>query len=136
MNFCTHVFLNNPHWQRSEIIILLWEYYIVISNTLVGCLLDVLFLLLAIILSELHEKPRKNKDWVTEKSTFLKKVQKESTGIICVRDITFLTARPPFYNVFFVAYFVYSLPLPKWDTCWITSIKILNIAMSVWWYHE
>ena len=34
-----------------------------------GSFLDVLFLLLAVILSELYEKPRRNKDSVTEKST-------------------------------------------------------------------
>ena len=111
------------------------KYYIVISDTLVGSFLDVLFLLLAVIVSELHEKPRRNKDWVTEKSTFLKKVQKKSTRRICVRDIPFLTAHPPFY-IFFVAFFVYSLPLPKWHICWIAHMKILNIAMGVWWYHE
>ena len=64
----THVCINNPHWQSSGIIIFLCKYYIVISDTLVGSFLDVLFLLLAVILSELHEKPRR-KDWVTEKST-------------------------------------------------------------------
>ena len=56
------------------------KYYIVISNTLVGAFLDGLFLLLAVILSELHDKPRR-KDWV--------------------RDITLLTARFPSY-VFFL----------------------------------
>ena len=40
----------------------------VIRDTPVGCFLDVLFLLLAVVLSELHEKPRR-KDWVTEKGT-------------------------------------------------------------------
>ena len=34
-----------------------------------GSFLDVLFLLLAVILSELYEKPRRSKDSVTEKST-------------------------------------------------------------------
>ena len=61
--------INNPHWQSSGIIIFLCKYYIVISDTLVGFFLDVLFLLLAVILSEPYEKPRRNKDWVTEKST-------------------------------------------------------------------
>ena len=64
----THVCINNPHWQSSEIIKCLCKYFIVISDTLTGSFLDVLFLLLAVILSELHEKPRRNKDWVTEKS--------------------------------------------------------------------
>ena len=61
--------INNPHWQISGIIIFLCKHYIVTSDTLVGSFLDVLFLLLAVILSGLHEKPRRNKDWVTEKGT-------------------------------------------------------------------
>ena len=63
----TYVCTNNPHWQSSRIIIFLWKYYIVISDTLVGSFLDVLFWLLAVILSELHERPRR-KDWVSEKN--------------------------------------------------------------------
>ena len=63
------------------------QYNIVISDTLVGSFLDVLFLLLAVILSELHEKQRR-KDWVTQKVT-------------CVKGITFLNARLPFYVIFF-----------------------------------
>ena len=61
--------INNPHWQSGRIIIFLYKYYIVISDTLVGFFSDVFFLLLALILSGLLEKPRRNKDWVTEKST-------------------------------------------------------------------
>ena len=63
----THVFINNPHWQSSGIIIFVCKYYTIISGTLVGSFLDVL-LVLAGILSEVHEKPRR-KDWVTEKNT-------------------------------------------------------------------
>ena len=49
---------------------MLYSYLkLVIADTLVGSFLDVLFLLLAVILSGLHEKPRRNKDWVTEKRT-------------------------------------------------------------------
>ena len=59
--------LNNPHWQSSGIIIFLCKHYIVISDTVVGSFLDVLFFLLAVILSGLHDKPSKNQDWVTEK---------------------------------------------------------------------
>ena len=40
----------------------LGKYYIVISDALVEFILDVLFLLLAVVLSELNEKPRRNKD--------------------------------------------------------------------------
>ena len=39
------------------------------SDALVGSFLDVLFLLLAVILSGFLEKPRRNKDLVTEKTT-------------------------------------------------------------------
>ena len=55
--FDTNVCISNPDWQSSGIITFLFKYYIDISGTL-----DVLFLLLAVILSELHEKQRKKKD--------------------------------------------------------------------------
>ena len=55
----TSAFIKNPHWQSSGLLIFLCKYYIVISNKLGGSFLDVLFLLLAVILSELHEKPRR-----------------------------------------------------------------------------
>ena len=61
-----HVCINNP--QSRGIIIFLCIYYIVISDTLGDSFLDVLFLFLAVILLELHEKPRRNKDWVAEKT--------------------------------------------------------------------
>ena len=59
--------INNPHWQSCGIIIFLCKYYIAISDTMVGSFLDVLFLLLAVTLSGTQEKPRRIKDWVTEK---------------------------------------------------------------------
>ena len=52
----------------SEIMIFFWKYDLVISGTLAGFFFNMLCFLLAVILSELHEKPRR-KDWVTEKST-------------------------------------------------------------------
>ena len=58
----THVCMNNSRWKSSRTIIFLCKYYIVISDTLVGSFLDGVFLLLAVILLELHEKQRKNKD--------------------------------------------------------------------------
>ena len=64
----TSAFINNQHWQSSEILIFLCKYCTVISETLVGSFLDVHFLLFAVILSELHEKPRR-KNRVTEKHT-------------------------------------------------------------------
>ena len=54
---------------NGGIIIFLCNYYIVISDTLVGSFLDVLFLLFVVILTGRHEKPRSNKDRVTEKTT-------------------------------------------------------------------
>ena len=62
-----YVCINNPHCQISEIMIFFCIYDVVISDILVGSFLDVLYFFLAVILSELHEKPRR-KDWVTEKS--------------------------------------------------------------------
>ena len=64
----TCVLINNPHWQSIAILVFLYKYYIVISDKLVGAFLGVFFLLLAVILSELREKP-KREDWVTEKCT-------------------------------------------------------------------
>ena len=65
----THVYINSPHWEGSGIIIFWGKYYIVISDVLGGSFLDVFFLLFAVILSELYEKPRRKKDSVTEKIT-------------------------------------------------------------------
>ena len=86
--------LTNPHWQSSRIILFLCKYYIVFSDALVGSLLDVLFLLLAVILSGFHEKLRRNKI----------ELQKKVHGRICVRDIIFLTAGPPFYVLTFYCF--------------------------------
>ena len=58
--FRHYVFMNNPHWRNSGILTFLSKYYIVISDTLVGgSFLDVFFLLLAVILSERFERPRR-----------------------------------------------------------------------------
>ena len=89
-NFRRTCYINNPHWQSGGIITFLCKYYIVISDALVDSFLYVLFSLLAAILSGLHEKPRRNKDWVTEK------VQRK----VSANDITFLIARPLFYVTF------------------------------------
>ena len=56
---------------------------------MVGSFLDVFFLLLPVILSDFYGKPKRN-DWLTEKIH----------SRICVRDINFLTAGPPFYFIF------------------------------------
>ena len=88
----------------------------VISDTLVGSFLDVLFLLLAGILSELHKKPRR-KDWLTEKST-----SKNLCEGYHLFDYT------SFFLCLFVAVFVYSLPVLKWHTCAIAPIQIYSTA--------
>ena len=64
----TFAFIINSLWQSGEISIFLCKYYIAVSERSVGSFLNVLFLSLTVILSELHEKKRK-KDWVREKST-------------------------------------------------------------------
>ena len=56
-------------------------------------------------------------------------LQKKVNTRICVKDNTFLTA-PLLSMSFFVAFFVYSLPLPKRRTCWMVTIKIRHIAMG------
>ena len=53
--------INNPHWQSSEIEVFLCKYYIVISDTMVGSFLDVLFLLLAVKLAELSWENKKER---------------------------------------------------------------------------
>ena len=110
--------INKPHWQSSGIIIFLCKYYIIISDTLVGFFLDVLFLLLAVILSEFYEKTRRNKDWVTGKST------KKN---LCKRHL-FFYCTPSRINNFLL--FSLSTLLCKWRSCWMTPIKIHNISMG------
>ena len=110
--------INKPHWQSSGITIFLCKCYIVISDTLVGFFLDVLFLLLAVILSELYEKPRRNKDCVTEKST------KKN---LCERH-HFFRCTPSRLSHFLLL--SSSTLFRKWRTCWMTSIKIHNISMG------
>ena len=57
-----------PIFISSVIIRFMCKHYIIYILRYTERLLNVFFLLLAVILSELHEKPRR-KDWVTEKST-------------------------------------------------------------------
>ena len=105
------MFINNSHWQSSEIIIFLCKYYVVISDTVVGFFLDVFFLLIAVILSELHEKPARNKAWVTEKST---------QNNLC-EGHHFFDCTPSFLCHFLLLSL--STLLPKWRTCWMAPIK-------------
>ena len=100
-----------------------WKYffanisYVVIPDTLVASFLDVFFLTLALIFSEFHVNPWR-KDSVSEKR-----------NCICVSDFFDFTAL--LSMSFFVAVFVYSLPLPKWRT-----YSMAVWWCSMWWYHE
>ena len=105
--------INNTHWQIIGIIIFWCKHYIVILDTLVGSFSDVLFLLLAVILSGLDEKPKRKKKYIKE---FVRKA-----SLFWLRTLLSISL--------FVAFFIYSLTLPKWCTCWMASIKIHNIAM-------
>ena len=106
--------MNNPHWQSNGITIFLCKY-IVISDTLGGSFFDVFFLLLAVILSVLHEKPSSNKDSVTKKST-----EKN----LC-EGRAFFDHTPSFLLCHLLSSFTPSLS--KGHTCWMTPIKIHNI---------
>ena len=92
-----HVCINNPCWQSSGIIIklqILCSYLIYTDR-----LLDVFFLLLAVILLELHENPRR-KDWVTEKKYTEEFVWR--TSLFWLHTFLLMS--------FSVAFFIYSLP--------------------------
>ena len=95
------------------------KFYIVISNTLVGSFLHVLFLFLAVILSELHEKPGRNKDSVTEKSTLKN---------LCEGN-HFFDCTPSLRN--FLLLSVYSFLIFKWRICWMTTINVNNVVFCV-----
>ena len=118
--------MNKPHWQSSGNIIFLCQYYIVISDRQVGSFLAVFFLLLLVILLELHVKHWR-KDWVSEKIY----------SKICVRGINFLAALPPFYLIL-CTFFIYSLPLPKWCTCSMARMGgvlwCVLPALRTWYY--
>ena len=89
------------------------KYFIVISVLLVGTFLDVLFLMLAVILRNQEGK----------------KIQLQKKN--CIEEFvwgTSLFSLHAFLSMsLFIAFFVYSLPLSKWRTCWI---KIHNIAIE------
>ena len=115
----------NPHWQNGGIIIFLCKYYIIISDTLVDTFLDVLFLLLAVGLSGLYEKPRK------KRLSYRKKCKEEFVWVTSI----FLTARPPFCVTF-----CYFFPAPSQVTQLLNrpykDTKYCYVWYSVWWYHE
>ena len=85
----THVCIKNPYWQSSGITKIFLQIYSYLRYT--DKLLDVFFLLVAVILSELHEIPGR-KDWATEKRSF--------------EGHLFLPARTPFYVMCFSSLFL------------------------------
>ena len=112
--------INNSHWQSGGIIILLCKYFIAISDIMVGTFMDVLFLLLAVILPGLLEKPRRNKDWVPEKKCIEEFVW--GTSLFWLHALISISL--------FIGFFVYSLPHSTWRTCWMVLMEINNIAME------
>ena len=86
-------FILTKQWNYNNFVQILYSYLRYTDR-----LLDEFFLLVAVILSNHHENPRR-KDLVTEKST-----QK-----YCVRDITFSPAHSPY--IIFLSFFSTTLSL-------------------------
>ena len=84
-------------WNCNIFVQIFYSFFRQTVTLFLGC---ALFLLLAVIVSELYEKPRRNKN------SLQNKIHKR----ICVRDITGLTARLPF---FVICFFLRLLPLPS-----------------------
>ena len=81
---------------------ILYSYLqLVISDTLVGSFLDVLFLLLAVVLS----------DFMRNQEGIKFELQRKVHGRICERKTTFLIASTPFYDIF--CYLLYLLRSPS-----------------------
>ena len=107
----THVCIKNPYWQSSGITKIFLQIYSYLRYT--DKLLDVFFLLVAVILSELHEIPGR-KDWATEKRS-------------CEGHL-FLPARTPFYVMCFSSLFL--------STHSFSSTPILEkkLCSKKWWW--
>ena len=73
-------------WNYNILVQILYSYFRCTDRLFLGCP----HFVAAVTLSGFHEKPRRNEDWIT------KKVHRR----ICLRDITFLVACPPFYVTF------------------------------------
>ena len=95
------------------------KYDVVISDIRVGSFLDVLYFFLAVIISELHEKPRR-KDWVTEKSRY---------NNLC-KGYHFFDSTPSFILYNFLLLSLFSLPPPFQMTYLLNDpIKIHDNAL-------
>ena len=113
----THACINNPHWEVSGIIIFLRKYYIVISDALggfsFGC---VLFVARCNIIRALSETKKEQR--FSYRENYIEEFVWGTSTLFWLPVLLFMS---------FVAFFVDSLPLPKWRTCWMTSIKIHDI---------
>ena len=95
-------------WNYNNFVQILYSYscFRYTSRLFRGC---AFFCYLLLILSGLREKPRKNKDWVTEKY-----IEEFKWGETLFWLHTFLLSMS-----LFVAFFIYSLSIQKWRTCWM-----------------
>ena len=116
----THACINNPHWEGSGIIIFLRKYYIVILDALggfsFGC---VLFVACCNIISALWETKKEQR--FSYRENYIEEFVWGTSSLFWLPVLLFML---------FVAFFVDSLPLPTWRTCWMTSIKIHDIPTS------
>ena len=108
-------YTNNPHWQIS------WMLYNYLRYT------RRLFLLLPVILYSFMRKQGGKIE-----------LQKKAQRRICVRNITFLTTRHPFYVIF--CCFLRLLPLAS-QVSYLLNGSYKDIwncygSYSVWWYHD
>ena len=94
--------INNTHWQGGGIEIFLCKYFRYTDRPFLGCVI----LLLIVMISEHYEKSRR-KDWVIEK----KYIEEFVRGTSLFWQYSLLSMS------FFLAFFVYSIPFPKWRTC-------------------
>ena len=108
-----HVCINNPCWQISRIITILYKYYIVTSDTLKDSWICFFVASFNII----------GASWGSKKKrlSYRKKYIEEF-----VRENTFLAARPP--CVIFCRFFVYSLPF-----FYSNFIKKNKFCSVKWW---
>ena len=96
-------------WNCNIFVQIWYSYFRYTGRLFLGCALFV-----AVTLSQLYEKRRRNKDWATEES-----LQKNRR--FCVRDITFwlhALLSMSFFVALIVSY------LSKWRTYWIVTTKI------------
>ena len=105
------MFINNLYWQSRRITIFLCKCYKVLSDTLVGFFLMCSFFV--VILLQLYEKPRRNKDcknWVTEENIEKFVLRTSLFWRYVLLSIVF-SCVPPVRVVF------------KWRTNWMAQIK-------------